>query len=64
MWIAFSKNKAVKTSTERTVPLTNAMLAVVPNESDTPDELAALIEEQAAEKAEDERRHTRRHGSS
>src|SRR5262249_2907179 len=48
----------------REVPLSDTMQAVVAADCETPDELAELIEEQKADKAEQERRHKRRHTSS
>jgi hypothetical protein len=58
MWIAFAaKKKATATPTERTVPLTDTLLAIIPTDKDTPGGLAALIEEHAADDAEDRRRH-------
>jgi hypothetical protein len=62
-WRAFSKERKTRTKPKgREVPLSDPMLAVVPADSDAPDELVALIEEQARDAAEDERQSTRRHG--
>ena len=46
------------------MPLTDAMQAVMPGNYERPDEIAALVEEQAAEMAEQNRSHDRRHGPS
>jgi hypothetical protein len=70
-WKAFqAKRKANKTPTERQIPLSDEMLAVLPADCQTPQELAALREvaqlyrQQKEESAEQERRHKRRHGPS
>jgi len=61
-WKAFrDRRDADRPSTPRTVPLSDGMRAVIPADCDLPDELAALIEEQRAEEAEQNRRHSRRH---
>jgi hypothetical protein len=61
-WIAFRERRDSETKpTAREVPLTDAMQAVVPSDCKTPDELAALIDEQKKDEAEQERRHKRRH---
>lgn len=57
-WRAFRERRdAVSNPVERNVPLTDGMLAAVPGDDSMPDELAALIEEQQREAAEDARRH-------
>jgi hypothetical protein len=64
-WQAFRDRRDAEAKPEaRDVPLTDTMKAIIPADCDTPAELAALIEEQKAEEAEQERRHKRRHGSS
>jgi hypothetical protein len=57
-WKAFrDRRDAGANPGRREVPLTDSMLAIVPAEVETPDELAALIEEQEREQAEESRRH-------
>ncbi|MBM3978696.1 MAG: hypothetical protein FJ304_00135 [Planctomycetes bacterium] len=64
-WKAFcARRTANKKPVARDVPLTETMKAIIPADCETPDELAALIEEQKADEAEQERRYKRRHGSS
>jgi hypothetical protein len=64
-WKAFdARRKADAKPRAREVSLTDDMLAVVPSDCETPDELAALIEEQRADEAEENRRHKRRHNPS
>lgn len=58
------RRDADKKPGKREIPLTDAMLAVVPGDCQAPDELAALIEEQEDEEAEEIRRHKRRHDPS
>lgn len=61
-WRVFiDQRKATKTPSVKTVPLTGAMLAVIPDKTETPTELDELIQEQAKDAAEDRRRHARRH---
>jgi hypothetical protein len=60
-WQAFREQK---TPGPREIPLTDSMLAEMPSDCELSPEVAALIKEQQAEKAEDERRHGRRHGPS
>lgn len=61
-WKAFRERRDAEAKPgAREVPLTDAMQAVVPGDCETPDELAALIEEQRADEAEENRRHKRRH---
>jgi hypothetical protein len=61
-WKAFRERRDAEAKPgAREVPLTDAMQAVVPGDCETPDELAALIEEQRADEAEENRRHNRRH---
>jgi hypothetical protein len=61
-WKAFQERRhAERKPSAREVPLTDAMKTVIPSDCERPDELAALIEEQEQEKAEQERRHKRRH---
>ncbi len=64
-WKAFRDRRNAESKPKaREVPLTDAMRSVVPSDSEKPDELAALMEEQATDEAEQERRHKRRHGPS
>jgi hypothetical protein len=57
-WKSFRERRDAETKPGvREVPLTAAMQAVMPSDSEKPDELAALIEEQRKDKAEQERRH-------
>lgn len=64
-WTVFSKRREEKANPgPRVIPLTDAMHAVVPADCQTPDELAALVEEQRLEKEKEEKlplRHKRRH---
>jgi hypothetical protein len=48
----------------REIPLTEAMQAAIPADCEDPGELAALIEEQQRELAEESRRQRRRHAES
>jgi hypothetical protein len=66
VWKAFRDRRDAATKPgAREIPLTEAMLTAIPADGALPDELDALIEKQAREKAEDERfperRHRRRH---
>lgn len=62
IWQAFQRRrKAEAKPGERKIPLTDEMKAAIPADCATPHELAELIEAQQAEKAEEERRHKRRH---
>ena len=64
-WKAFSQKRDAETrSGSRELPLTDAMLAVIPANCDVSDELAELVEDQRKEEAEESRRHKRRHGPS
>lgn len=64
-WKAFRERRdAEKTAGERSIPLTGTMQAVMPGNCERPDKIAALMEEQAAEEAEQNRRYARRHGPS
>jgi hypothetical protein len=68
-WKAFSERRDAEAKPgAREVPLTDCMQAAIPADCESPDEVAALIEEQAKEEAEQERRHEsrreRRHGPS
>ena len=68
-WRAFNARRRAENSPPvRVVPLTESILAVVPNAEKMPDELAELIEEQGRDQADEdalpERRHKRRHGPS
>ena len=64
-WMVYSERRnADARAAVREIPLTDAMLAVVPGDCQSPDELAALIEEQEEEEAEEIRRHKRRHDPS
>jgi hypothetical protein len=53
--------KARRKPVERPIPLTKKMEAVIPSDIELPDELAALMEEQEKEMAEENRRQERRH---
>jgi hypothetical protein len=60
-WQAFRERRDAEAKPEvREVPLTERMRSVVPDNCETPYEIAALIEEQKAEEAEQELRHKRR----
>lgn len=64
-WKAFRDRRSAQTKPAvREVPLTETMQAVVPADCAPPDELVALIEEQEKERAEEMRRHKRRHAPS
>lgn len=64
-WKAFRERRDAEVKpVARDVSLTDAMQAVVPADCAAPAELAALIEEQSAEMADESRRHKRRHGPS
>jgi hypothetical protein len=56
-----AERKKRRNSEVRTIPLSDRMQATVPADCGRPDELAELIEEQDAEKAEEECRSKRRH---
>lgn len=61
-WKAFRERRDAEAKGKvREVPLTGAMLNNVPGDCKTPDELAALIEEQRADEAEEYRRYKRRY---
>lgn len=62
-WKAFRERRdSEKKQSAREVSLTDKMQAVIPVDGERPDELAALIEEQGKDEAEQERMH--RHGPS
>lgn len=64
-WKAFrDRRDAEAKPAARNVPLSATMQAAIPADCPRPDELAALIEEQKAEEAEESRRHKRRHSPS
>jgi hypothetical protein len=73
-WRAFNERRKEEAGTvPREVPLTDTLQAALPNDCKTPLELAALMEEQEADEAEENRRHkeaeesrrrNRRHGPS
>jgi hypothetical protein len=64
-WKAFRERRDAEAKPgERTIPLTDEMQAAIPADCATPAELAELVEEQEAERAEEERRHKRRHDPS
>ena len=61
-WKAFDEHRKAEAKLRvREVPLTDAMQAIIPDDLETPAELAELIEEQQAEEAEQSRRQQRRH---
>jgi hypothetical protein len=61
-WKAFIERRNAEAKPRaREIPLTDTMQAVVPDDYAKPDELAALIEEQRLDEAEENRRHKRRH---
>lgn len=61
-WKAFRERRDAQAKPgARNIPLTDAMLAVIPSDCAKPDELAELIEEQQLEAAEQNRHAKRRH---
>jgi hypothetical protein len=61
-WKAFrDRRDAGKKPASRDVSLSGAMLTTIPADCARPDQVAELVEEQNRERAEEERRHRRRH---